>query len=77
MIPCTIRYSRSRACRSNAQASIATQFRFQDLEPAVQRFAGQAASAVIAIKPFLRPDPTIESRSADVAVRMQQVQSSV
>ena len=36
-----------------------------------------AASSWIEIKPFLSPNSTIESRSADVAVRMQQVQSSV
>ena len=36
-----------------------------------------AAFSWIEIKPFLSPDSTIESRSADVAVRTQQVQSSV
>ena len=38
---------------------------------------GQSASSRIEIKPFWSPNSIIVSRSADVAVRMQQVQSRV
>jgi hypothetical protein len=41
------------------------------------QFECQAASTQIAIRPLLSPNSTIESSSVDVAVRMQQVQSSV
>jgi hypothetical protein len=77
MSPSKIRYPRSRTCPFPTQVSIATKFPFQVRELAGVRFAGHAAPKWIEIKPPLSPDSTIESRSADLAVRTQHVHSRV
>ncbi len=67
-------------CRASNSSSVAEYARLEMFSVLLESQGCSechAASSRIEIKPFLSPNSTIKSRSADAAVRMQHVQSSV